>query len=213
MPQEVSAMRRAVSSAQEQKKRLRVASICIAAMALSFVPAMYVGAQDTSRQTPLSPPVNHESGRVKEVITATDEGFRFRAYVLTWREMRIVVSGGPDESSGAGDSLDIMVYRTDANGHKVLRFETGSLASNENDPTGESSSSSASMTLGRAPVEEAVSAESEGYRFTGYFVTWHGKRVFVVDPQSGPSRAVGESIDFRVLRTGLGAMQRLSFSM
>jgi hypothetical protein len=200
--------------------RRGVASICITAMALSitamalsFIPAMYAGAQEPPTRAPLSPPVNHENGRVKEVITATDDGFRFRAYVLTWREMRIVVSGGPDESSGVGDNLDIMVYRTDANGHKVLRFETGSLAANENDPTGESTSSSASMTLGRAQIEDSVSAESEGYRFVGYFVTWHGKRVFVVDPQAGPGRGVGDSIDFRVLRTGLGDMQRLSFSM
>jgi hypothetical protein len=67
--------------------------------------------------------------------------------------------------------------------------------------------------LGTARIEETVSAESDGYRFVGYFVTWHDKRVFVVDPQSAATRAVGETLNFRVWRSGFGATQRLSFSI
>jgi hypothetical protein len=58
-----------------------------------------------------------------------------------------------------------------------------------------------------------VSADSEGYRFVGYFVTWHNQRVFVVDPQSGSAQAPGETINFRVLRTGIETSQHLYFSM
>ena len=39
-----------------------------------------------------------------------------------------------------------------------------------------------------------VSAESDGYRFVGYFVTWHNQRVFVVDPDE-LDRATGETIN------------------
>jgi hypothetical protein len=166
-----------------------------------------------TQPSPLSPPVNHESGRIEEVVTAADDGARYRGYVLTWRSMRVVVAGAPDESYMPGDNLDVVVYRTEVNGHEVLRFRTSQPASNENDVDRESTSSQISMTLGTARIEETVSAESDGYRFLGYFVTWHAQRAFLVDPQSAPIRTVGESIDFRVFRTGVGASRRLSFSL
>jgi hypothetical protein len=90
-----------------------------------------------------------------------------------------------------------------------LRFETSSAASNEDVADPESANSSASITQGTARIEDTISADSDGYRFVGYFVTWHDKRIFVVDSQSAPVRAVGETINFRVFRTG----QRLSFSL
>jgi hypothetical protein len=161
----------------------------------------------------LSPPVNHEAGRIESVITATDDGYRFRGYVLSWRSMRIVVADSLDRSRVPGDNLDIVVYRTEANGHRVLRFESNSGIPSEDEAEHESSSSSAAITLGTAQIEETVAAESDGYRFVGYFVTWHNQRVFVVDPQSAPARSTGETINFRVLRTGLGASQRLSFTL
>jgi hypothetical protein len=183
--------------------------IGIALMCVTFA-----GAQAPATQTSaLSPPINHESGRVEEIITAADDGFRFRGYVLLWRSMRIVVAGAPDESYRIGDNLDVVVTRAEANGHKVLRFTAAPSDSNENIVDRESTNSSASMTLGRARIEETISAESEGYRFVGYFVTWHDKRVFVVDPQSTPARAIGETVDFQVWRTGPGLSQRLSFSL
>ena len=132
---------------------------------------------------------------------------------MTWRATRIVVSGDPDEPYGPGDDLDLVVYRTEMNGQKVLRFVAGSSTSNENVAEVESANSSASVTLGTARIEETVSAESDGYRFVGYLVTWHDKRVFVVDPQAAPNRAIGDTINFRVLRSGLGTGRRLSFSM
>jgi hypothetical protein len=191
-----------------------IAFMCVIFVGLCSVVSMRTIAQAPVTQTsPLSPPINHESGRVEEIITATDDGFRFRGYVLLWRSTRIVVAGAPDESYRPGDNLDVVVSRAEVNGHKVLRFAAGPSASNENIVDGESTNSSASMTLGRARIEETISAESEGYRFVGYFVTWHNQRVFVADPQSAPTRAIGETIDFQVWRTGLGLSQRLSFSL
>jgi hypothetical protein len=181
---------------------------------IALMCATFASAQAPATQTSaLSPPINHESGRVEEIITAADDGFRFRGYVLLWRSMRIVVAGALDESYRIGDNLDVVVTRAEVNGHKVLRFAAAPSDSNENIVDRESTNSSASMTLGRARIEETISAESEGYRFMGYFVTWHDKRVFVVDPQSTPARAIGETVDFQVWRTGPGLSQRLSFSL
>jgi hypothetical protein len=189
-----------------------LALIYVAGIGLSSILSM-AAAQAPESQRSLSPPVNHEVGRVEEVITAEDAGYRFRGYVLNWRSMRIVVAGAPDQPYARGDNLDVVVYRSELNGHKVLRFETNAADSSENVVDRESTSSSASITLGTARIEDAVSADSDGYRFAGYFVTWHDKHVFVVDPQSAPARATGEMLNFRVLRTGLGASQRLSFSL
>jgi len=127
--------------------------------------------------------------------------------------MRIVVAGAPDEPHAPGNNLDVVVYRSDANSRKVLRFDSSPAAPNDDVADEDSTPSSASITLGTARIEDTVSAESDGYRFVGYFVTWHNQRVFVVDPQSAPARATGETINFRVLRTGRGANPRLSFSM
>ena len=192
---------------------LALASICATAISLCSAASIAADAQTPGTQRPLAPPINHEVGRVEEVITAADEGYRFRAYVLTWRSTRIVVAGDPDQSYATGDNLDLVVYRSDENGRKILRFATNTSASSENAVDHESTGSSASITMGTVRVEDIVSAESDGYRFEGYFVNWHDKRVFVVDPQSAPAHAAGETINFRVLRTGLGATQRLSFSL
>ena len=191
-----------------------IALMCLTFVGLcSFAPMRAIAQAPVTPSSPLSPPINHESGRIEEILTTADGGFRYRGYVLVWRSMRIVVAGAPEESYRSGDNLDVVVSRAEVNGHKVLRFAAGPSASNEDVVDRESTNSSAAMTLGRARIEETISAESEGYRFVGYFVTWHDKRVFVVDPQSAPARAVGETIDFQVWRTGLGLSQRLSFSL
>jgi hypothetical protein len=204
----------AAERASARKMRcLSLTFICVTAIGLSPVSSMAADAQTPGSQRSLAPPINHEVGRIDEVITAADEGYRFRAYVLTWRSMRIVVAGDPDQSYVTGDNLDLLVYRSEENGRRVLRFATNTSASSENVVDHESIASSASITMGTAHIEDIVSADSDSYRFEGYFVNWHDKRVFVVDPQSAPAHAVGETINFRVLRTGLGATQRLSFSL
>jgi hypothetical protein len=194
--------------------RLRQMNFWAAFAGIASVLSLQAGAQvpDNQRST-VSPPINHESGRIDQVMTASDAGYRFRGYVLTWRVSRIVVAGPPGETAVAGGNLDIVAYRTEVAGNKVLRFEAGSSAANEELVDGESAGSSASMTLGTAPIEETVSADSDGYRFIGYFVTWHDQRVFVVDPKSGPVRSPGETLNFRVWRSGFGENQRLSFSL
>jgi hypothetical protein len=203
-----------IGEATGKLKWLNIALMCATFVGLCSFLSMRTIAQVPATQTSaLSPPINHESGRIEETITAADNGFRFRGYVLLWRSTRIVVAGAPDESYRVGDNLDVVVSRAEVNGHKVLRFAAGPPDSTENVVDSESTSSSASMTRGRARIEETIAAESEGYRFVGYFVTWHDQRVFVADPQSAAARAIGETVDFQVWRTGLGSSQRLSFSL
>jgi hypothetical protein len=161
----------------------------------------------------LSPPVNHEVGRIEALITAADNGYRYRGYVLAWRSTRIVVAGPLDDSHTQGGNLDIVVYRANVDGHKVLRFVAASSFANDDEVDRDSAGSSAAITQGTAAIDETVSAESDGYRFVGYFVSWHNQRVFVVDPRAMPALAPGETINFRVLRTGMETNQRLSFSM
>jgi hypothetical protein len=214
------AMRRAARNVYEahgrcggELKTFSMTLICLTFLSLGSFVSMRATAQVSAAQmSALSPPINHEAGRIEEIITAAADGFRFRGYVLTWRSMRIVVAGAPDESYRSGDNLDVVVYRTEVAGQKVLRFAASPSASNENMADRESVDSSASVTLGTARIEETISADSDGYRFVAYVVTWHDQRVFVVDPQSAPIRAIGDTINFRVLRTGLGASQRLTFS-
>jgi hypothetical protein len=203
-----------IGEASGKLQWLNIALMCVTFVGLYSFVSIRAGAQAPATQTSaLSPPINHESGRVEEIITAADDGFRFRGYVLLWRSTRIVVAGAPEESYRSGDNLEVVVSRAEVNGHKVLRFAAGPSDSNENVVDRESTNSSASMTLGRSRIEETISAESEGYRFVGYFVRWHDQRVFVADPQSAAARAIGETIDFQVWRTGRGLSQRLSFSL
>jgi hypothetical protein len=180
---------------------------------ISFLPpAANAQAPETPR-APLAPPVNHETGRIEQVLTASDDGYRFRGYVLSWRSTRILVAGPPDEPRSPGDNLDVAVNRSEINGHKILRFESKLANSNDNVVDVDSTGSTASITSGTARIEDSVSADSDGYQFVGYFVTWHDQRVLVVDPQSAPTRAIGETINFRVLRTGVSSTRRLSFSL
>ena len=179
---------------------------------MSFSSALALADPNPQEVRTLSPPINHEAGRIETVLAAADGGYRYRGYVLTWRSMRVVVAGPPEESRAPGSNLDIVVSRTDTDGHRVLRFVLDSSFSNE-DEADLDSGSSAEIIQATAPIEETVLAESDGYRFVGYFVTWHQQRVFVIDPRSATQRGIGETLNFRVLRTGRGAGQRLSFSL
>jgi hypothetical protein len=204
--------------ASTRKRRVRnapwlTALTVASAMTLFSIPPIAATEANEHIGPAFSPPVNHEVGRIELTFTAEDNGYRYKGYVLAWRATRIVVAGPLDDSHAQGSNLDIIVYRADIDGRKVLRFVAASSISNEDEIDRESAGSSAAISQGTAPIEETVSAESDGYRFVGYFVTWHNQRVFVVDPRSGSAHAPGETINFRVLRTGMETSQHLYFSM
>jgi hypothetical protein len=161
----------------------------------------------------LSPPINHESGTIDEVLTAEDGGYRMRGYVVNWRSARIFVSGAPAEPRQPGASLDLTVYRSGINGQRSLRFAVTQLGDDASVAQDEGRNSQVSITSGTAKVEDVLTAESDGYRFIAYLVSWHDHRVAVVDPLLHTPHAVGDQIDFRVFHTGANENRQLSFSV
>jgi hypothetical protein len=161
----------------------------------------------------LSPPINHESGTIDEVLTADDGGYRMRGYVVNWRSARVFVSGAPAEPRQPGGSLDLTVYRSSANGQRRLRFAIAQGGDDASVAEDEGRNAQVSITSGTAKIEEVLSAESDGYRFRAYLVNWHDRRVAVVDPLLHAAHAVGDKIDFHVFHTGADENRQLSFAL
>jgi hypothetical protein len=161
----------------------------------------------------LSPPINHESGTIDEVLTAEDGGYRMQGYVVNWRSARIFVSGAPAEPRQAGASLDLTVYRSGINGQRSLRFAVTQLGDYASVAQDEGRNSQVSITSGTAKVEDVLTADSDGYRFIAYLVNWHDRRIAVVDPLLHSPHVVGDQIDFRVFHTGANENRQLSFSV
>jgi hypothetical protein len=167
-----------------------------------------------AREIPsLAPPVNHESGTIREVLTVQDAGYRQIGYVVQWRDSQIFVTGASTEPHRVGDNLDFTVYRMVAGGRKMLRFAANQSQSETSSERDESESAHASITSGSAPVENSLVAESDGYRFAAYEVMWHGMRVVVVDPLQNAVYKVGDRINFGVLRSGAGDERLLAFTL
>lgn len=177
----------------------------------------HAGAQQPARSaaemSALAPPVNHESGTISEVLTAQDSGFRQIGYVVRWRDSQVFVSGSLTAPRGVGENLDFTVYRTVAGGRKILRFAVNEPQSDTSGEREEAESSHASITSGGAPIEDSLIAENDGYRFAAYQVRWHGMRVMVVDPLQKSVYKTGDTINFRVLRSGAGEERLLAFAL
>jgi hypothetical protein len=168
--------------------------------------------QPRSDSAALSPPVNHESGVVGEVLVARDAGYSQVGSIVRWRDAQIFVSSSPVKIPRSGDILDFTVYRSVQDGRKILRFEASQDSVSASDEE-ESGSSHASISSGTSKVESVLSADSDGYRFVAYQVTWHGARVVVIDPLAREPRAIGEQINFRVSRSGSDETRQLAFTL
>jgi hypothetical protein len=168
--------------------------------------------QSRADSTALAPPVNHESGVIGEVLIARDAGYSQVGSIVRWRDTQIFVTGSPGKIPRSGDILDFTVYRSMQDGRKILRFETNQDSASASDEE-ESGSSHASISAGSAKVESVLSADSDGYRFVAYQVTWHGARVMVIDPLAREPHAIGEQINFRVSRSGSDENRQLAFTL
>jgi len=168
--------------------------------------------QPRSDSAALSPPVNHESGVIGEVLIARDGDYAQVGSIVRWRNAQVFVSGSPGKMPRSGDILDFTVYRSTQDGRKILRFETNQDSVSASDEE-ESASSHASISAGSAKVESVLSADSDGYRFVAYQVMWHGTRVVVIDPMAREPRAIGEQINFRVSRSGSDENRQLAFTL
>ena len=198
------------------KTYLRRRLALITPILLGAVCAFPAGSQQTStvpEPAALSPPINHESGTIDEVLTADDGGFRMRGYVVNWRSARIFVSGAPAEPRQPGASLDLTVYRSNVNGQRSLRFAVTQVGDDSSVAQDEGRNAQVSITTGTSKVDDVLKADSDGYHFVAYLVSWHDQRVAVVDPLLHTPHAVGDQIDFRVFHTGANENRQLSFSV
>jgi hypothetical protein len=161
----------------------------------------------------LSPPINHESGTISEVLTADDGGYRMRGYVVAWRGSRVFVLGSAADPRPSGAPVDFTVYRSNLNGKRGLRFQVAQPGDDATVAQDESRNSQVSITSGTAKVEDVLAADNDGYSFVAYLVSWHDKRIAVVDPLLHTPKAVGDQIDFRVFHTGASDNQQLSFAL
>jgi len=161
----------------------------------------------------LSPPVNHESGTIDEVLTAQDGGYRMRGYIVAWRGSRVFVLGSAADPRQSGAPVDFTVYRSSVNGKRGLRFQVAQPGDDATVAQDESGNAQVSITAGTAKVEDVLSIDNDGYSFVAYLVSWHDQRVAVVDPLLHTPKAVGDQIDFRVLHTGASDNRQLSFSV
>jgi hypothetical protein len=160
-------------------------------------------------QATLSPAVNHESGVVKEVLSAQDAGYRYCSYFVQWRESTAFL-GCVSPPLQRGDTVDFVVYREMRNGHRTLRFASRQDNSGA-DTERESEESQASIAAGKAAIQQVLTAESDGYRSVAYEVLWHNAQVIVTDSSGAPARSVGDTINFKVIRTETN--HELSFSL
>jgi hypothetical protein len=190
----------------------KIAAVIIGAAWLQAVPAQIPvnPAADTSA---LSPAINHESGTIDEVLSADDGGYLMRGYIVTWRGSRVFVSGPPSEPLQIGATLDFTVYRTSINGQRGLRFLVAQAGGDSNVAQDESRNSEVSITSATAKVEQVLAADNDGYSFVAYLVTWHDRRVAVVDPLVHTPKVAGDQIDFRVFHTGANDNRQLSFAL
>jgi hypothetical protein len=194
--------------------RLVKITILVISSAWAFpAPSQQASANQPAEPSVLSPPINHESGSIEEVLTADDGGFRMRGYVVIWRGSRVFVSGAPAEPRQSGANLDFTVYRSSVNGQRGLRFAITQTSDDQSVAQDEGRNAQVSITSGTAKVEDVLTADNDGYRFVAYLVSWHDKRVAVVDPLLHPARSVGEQIDFRVFHTGASENRQLSFAL
>jgi hypothetical protein len=151
-------------------------------------------------QSPVSPAVNHESGVIKEVLSGEDAGYRFCSYVVHWRDTAAFLTC-VSPALRRGDRVDFIVYRTAANGHRLLRFANTQDDADTGTERAESEESRASITAGKAQIQQVYIADSDGYTSVAYEVSWHNAQVIVVDTTGAPARGVGDSIDFQVIRS------------
>ena len=199
------------------KTQLQSSLVKITSLFLGAAWALSAQAQAPATQAAdpsmISPPINHESGTIDEVLTADDGGFRMRGYLVTWRGSRVFVLGVPTDPRQSGAILDFTVYRSSVNGQRGLRFMVAPTGGDATVAQDESRNSQVSITSGTAKVEEVLAVDNDGYSFVAYLVNWHDRRVAVVDPFVHTPRAVGDQIDFRVFHTGANENRQLSFTL
>jgi hypothetical protein len=159
-----------------------------------------------------------EVGVVEDIISMEQDGYRFRAYVVSWHGSRVLVSDPLAQTTlGEGDNLHYIAIRTKLpNGQLLLDFVSTERADHTLPPSTappplpnmDVSSSTAS-----GAIEDVLSAQDGGYRFTGYVVRYQGQRIALVDRSQQAPRTIGDEIRFMEMRSNISRRRLTGFQM
>jgi hypothetical protein len=156
-----------------------------------------------------------ENGIVNEVLTAAIDGYCYRAYVLRWRGLRIVVS---DQQTGpqyeVGDGIQFEIRRVPGLlpgtvGAGLLRFGLGASQENSIGTTPSHLATSADTAI----VEEVLRTDVDGFLSVIYIARWHGTRIAINDALANTHFSTGQRIEVPVARDSASGLRRLSFTL
>jgi hypothetical protein len=118
-----------------------------------------------------------ESAPIEEVIEASDQGYRFDAYVVRWHGARVLVSDPAGACHlGVGDSIHFVVGHGDVGERHLLTFISMERPEKQSE-AGSATPAAVTSQSGTALVEQVLNANDGAYRFTAYIAQWQGKRV------------------------------------
>ena len=150
-----------------------------------------------------------QTGYIEEVLATSVDGFGYTAYVVKLLDARVVVDDVPGAiPHRVGEQIGFVTRRIPSPNSSepgILRFEPR--APEADKPV----DVDMSMTQETATVEEALTMQSDGYRFVAYIVKWHGARVAVSDALSNTHYAVGDKINFPASRATSPGGRQLNF--
>ncbi len=191
---------------------LLIALCSVAAFQAAATEACIPLAPGSEAQT--HPSFTRESATVEDVLSTIEDGYRSRAYIVTWHGSRILVSDPLAESEkSVGDSVDFLASRDEVSGDRILAFISTERGPSRTAGASGSSSFEASSTTSTGVVEEVLSARENGFRFTAYIVRSHDQQLAVSDPLALSRHGIGEQIDYLTLRTSSRSGPLLSFQV
>jgi hypothetical protein len=155
-----------------------------------------------------------ERAVVEDVLASVQDGYRSRAYIVTWHGSRVLVSDPLAQSSqSSGDSIDFIASRNEVTGKRLLTFISTEPEPHRTAGVPGASSLEDSAATETGVVEEVLSSQDNGFQFTGYVVRAHDQQIAVSDPLALSHHAVGEQIDYLTLRMASTAGLLLAFQV
>lgn len=155
------------------------------------------------------------SGLVEDVLSAEQDGYRFRAYVVSLQGQNVPVFDLLSQSNGAiGEEIDVLGMH--------LQTRAGALADFQIKPDAHmsaqlraSQSVATSSSNESGVIDEVLAVQSQGYRYRAYVVQWHGTRVVVLDSSARTDYEAGDTLAFRALQISGGSLvtPRLMFTL
>jgi len=162
-------------------------------------------------QTPSTLP---QAGMIAEVLSKSDNGYGYRAYIIESQGTRVAVQDATGTNSLLmGDPVSLVAARipdSRSPDQGVLHFF---LAESEGSGGADSSGTKVGFSNATAAVEEILTTHIDGYRYIAYVVTWNGSRVAIPDMEASSQYTVGQHIRFVVSRADVSGERQLSFTL